>query len=73
MVLSEDRKYATIFFTAFPETREGEALAMLSRETSAVRHYIDERARIGQLPFLRFEIDYGEKNRQRIEDLSQKK
>lgn len=72
VLLSEDSGYATILFTAYPEEYEQQALAFLRRNGSNMRRYIGEHARMGRLPFLNFEIDHGEKNRQKIENLSVK-
>ena len=69
-VLSEDNKCATIFLTAYPETQEAGVLLFSKRKAGEIRNYIKEHARIGQIPFLKFEIDRGEKNRRRIEELS---
>ncbi len=68
--LSEDRKYATIFFSAFPESYEGEAMSFVKRKAGDIREYLECHARMGHVPFLRFELDLGEKNRQKIETLS---
>lgn len=70
VVLSEDNKYATIFFSVFPEDFEREALVFIERKTNVVREYIQSRARMGYVPFLRFTVDTGEKNRQKIESFS---
>ena len=68
--LSEDGKYATIFFTAYPEAMEQVALSFAKQNVGTVREFIDTHARIGHIPFLHFAIDRGEKNRQKIEALS---
>lgn len=68
--LSDDRKYATIFFTSFPEKGEGDALAFFKRQARTIQHYIEEHARVGHVPYLSFVVDEGEKNRQKIDRLS---
>lgn len=70
--VSDDLKYATIFFTALPSDKEEEALALARRRASDIRRFVEEHARMGKVPFLNFAIDKGEKNRQRIEELSDK-
>ena len=70
VTLSDDNKYATIFFSVFPESFEGEALVFIKRRANDVREHIQSHARMGHIPFLRFTIDTGEKNRQKIESLS---
>jgi ribosome-binding factor A len=67
--ISPDRKNATIFFSVFP-TEEGEhALAFLTRHRDDFRESL-KKARFGVLPFVKFELDYGELNRQRLDDIS---
>ena len=70
VTLSEDNKYATIFFSVFPENFESEALVFIKRRANDVREYIQSHARMGHVSFLRFTVDTGEKNRQKIESLS---
>ncbi|MEK7107826.1 MAG: ribosome-binding factor A [Patescibacteria group bacterium] len=68
--ISNDRKYATIFFTVLPTEMEQAALAFAKRKLHDFREFIDKRARLGKLPFFDFAIDEGEKHRQRIDELS---
>ena len=72
-LVSDDMKYATIFFTTLPSDKEQEALLLARRRAGDVRKFIEEHARMGHVPFLHFAIDLGEKNRQRIEELSKNK
>ena len=69
--ISNDRKYATIFFTVLPTEQEKAALAFAKRKLSDFRDFVGEHARLGKLPFFDFAIDEGEKHRQRIDELSQ--
>ncbi|TSC67571.1 MAG: Ribosome-binding factor A [Parcubacteria group bacterium Gr01-1014_73] len=69
--ISNNRKYATIFFTVLPIEQEKAALAFAKRKLHDFRDFVNQRARIGKLPFFDFAIDEGEKNRQRIDKLSQ--
>ncbi len=62
-------KYATIFFTVFPEEYQKTALEFAKRKRSEFKAYVKENSKIGVIPQLDFEIDLGEKNRQRIDDL----
>lgn len=70
--LSEDGNYATIFFSVFPEDMEQEALQFLDRKAGEVQGYVETHARMGRVPFLKFRIDDGEKNRLKLESLSKK-
>ena len=67
--VSDDGKYATIFFTVLPEDKETEALALLKRRRSDFKEFVKAESRIGRIPFFDFEIDTGEKNRQNIDRL----
>jgi ribosome-binding factor A len=67
--LTNKGKNATIFFTAFPENFEKTALEFAKRKRTEFRAHIIENSRIGNVPRIDFEIDLGEKNRQRIDSL----
>ncbi|HVS79797.1 MAG TPA: ribosome-binding factor A [Candidatus Paceibacterota bacterium] len=69
--LYDDNRNATVFFTAYPESHEKTALEFLKRKRPDFKEYVKRNAPIGRIPFFDFEIDLGEKNRQRIEELSQ--
>lgn len=68
--ISNDRKYATIFFTVLPTEQEQAALAFAKRQRSNFRKFVGEHSRLGKLPFFDFAIDEGEKHRQHIDELS---
>lgn len=67
--LTRDEKRATIFFTVFPEEFEKTALEFAKRKRSEFKEFIKENGRLGRIPQLDFEIDLGEKNRQKIDNL----
>ena len=69
-LLSSDGKYATIFITAFPEDKEKQVLDFAKRKRPEFKNYIKSNTRINRIPFFDFEIDTGEKNRQKIDLLS---
>ncbi len=68
--LSPDRKNATIYVTVFPDTAEKIAIEFLMRHKDLFRKYLKDHARLGVLPYIKFELDYGERNRQRMDELS---
>ena len=68
--LSEKSNNATIFFTVLPENKEKGALDFVKRKRAEFREYFKGRARMRALPFFDFEIDKGEKNRQRIDEIA---
>lgn len=69
-LLSPDLKQATILLSVLPQSGEELALAFAKRQRSAFRDYLKANARLHPLPFIDFEIDYGEKNRQRVDELT---
>ena len=69
--LSVTGKEAKIFFTTLPESQEDTALKFLIRKTSEFKRYVRDESRIGIIPRIDFKIDYGERNRQRLDTLSE--
>ncbi len=68
--ISGDQKHATILFTTFPDTFEKPALDFAKRKRSDFKQFIRDNSRIPRIPHIDFEIDLGERNRQRIDELS---
>lgn len=68
--MSEDLKYITIFISVLPESEEKKAVEFCKRERSAFREYVIKNSALHFPPTIDFEIDIGEKNRQRIDDLT---
>ncbi len=71
--VSPDLANATIFLSVLPASAEEKALAFAKRERSALREYVKGKVVFNPIPTLEVEIDYGEKNRQRIDDLTRNK
>ena len=67
--VSGDEKCATIFFTVFPEKLEKTAMEFAKRKRSDFKTFIKENSKLGKIPQIDFEIDLGEKNRQKIDSL----
>ncbi len=67
---SKDRKNATIFVSVFPDAEEGHAINFLMRHKDIFRNELKKTTRFSRLPFIRFEIDQGEKSRQHLDDIS---
>jgi ribosome-binding factor A len=68
--LSSDGKHATIYVSVYP-TDEGEhAITFLMRHKDLFRNFLKSHARFPVLPYIKFEIDYGELNRQRLDEIS---
>lgn len=70
--VSPDLKNVMIFFTVLPETKQEEVLHFAKRNRTEFRDYLKQHAMLKFLPNVDFEIDYGEKNRQRIDDLTRR-
>ena len=67
--LTRDAKHATIFFTVFPDNFEKTALEFAKRKRGELKEFVKENSKLGRIPLLDFEIDFGEKNRQKIDAL----
>ncbi len=67
--VSPDLKRATIFITVFPDEKEKDALAFVKRKCGELREYLKKNIKIKTIPFIDAQIDYGEKNRQKIDEL----
>jgi ribosome-binding factor A len=68
--VSPDLKNVVIFFSVLPESQEESALHFARRSRTDFRDYLKKNLTMKFLPTVDFKIDYGEKNRQRIDDLT---
>lgn len=68
--IAESGKQATIYISVIPEEKKEESLVFVERSAKPMREYIEHHTRMGMVPYLAIAIDDGEKNRQRIEELS---
>ena len=71
--VSPDLKHGTLFITVFPETKEAAALEFAKRKRSDLREVLKKNMQIKSIPFMEIEIDRGEKNRQKIDELLREK
>lgn len=69
IILKNRGKEALILFTVLPENKEAVVLDFLKRKRPEFKEYIKENSRMGIIPFVDFEIDLGEKNRQTVDRL----
>lgn len=67
---SRDRKNATIYVSVFPEGQDGKALEFLMRHKDLFRNELKKTARFARLPFIRFELDTGERARQHLDEVT---
>ena len=70
--LTLDFKNVIILFSVLPNSQEEAALKFAKRARSDFRDYVKKHTLFHPVPLIDFEIDYGEKNRQRIDDLTRK-
>jgi ribosome-binding factor A len=70
VVFSNRMTKATILFSVLPEDKQDEALEFARRKRAEFKEYARTHGRIGRIPLFEFDIDYGEKNRQRIDEIS---
>lgn len=68
--LSKDRQNATIYVSVFPDGQDDHAINFLMRHKDIFRNELKKTTRFVRLPYIRFEIDQGEKSRQHLEDIS---
>lgn len=70
VMLSTDFQKATIFVTVFPDQEEEKALDFLKRNLNEFRDFVKRKTRLQYIPWFDFQIDDGEKSRQRIDEIS---
>lgn len=68
--LGKGRRNATIFVSVYPTEESDHALTFLARHKDLFREYLKKTSRLAILPYITFELDYGERNRQRLDELS---
>ncbi len=68
--ISPDLKNVTIYISVLPVEKEQNAIAFAKRVRTDFREYIKDKSALRYLPTIDFALDYGEKNRQRIDDLT---
>src|SRR5262245_31391445 len=70
VLLTEDNNRATIYLTALPEAGEKSAVEFANRNRPELNQFYKERVKGSMPPDITFEIDLGEKNRLRLDELS---
>ena len=69
--LRENEKSADILITVYPDAQEKDALSFANRKRADFLEYFKKRIRGVAPPRVEFVIDRGEKNRQRLDEISQ--
>jgi ribosome-binding factor A len=67
---NQRNKHALVYLSVLPENQEKTALEFAKRKSPELREWIEDKISIGSIPFFEFMIDIGEKNRQRVEEIS---
>ena len=70
--LSDDFKSVLVLLSILPQAEEQAALKFAKRARSDFREYVKVHSFFHPVPTIDFEIDYGEKNRQRVDELTRK-
>ena len=68
--LSFNFKSCNIFVSVFPDSKAKSALHFLKRQRRFLKQEVKKKTNLKTIPFFDFQIDYGEKNRQRIDEIS---
>lgn len=68
--LNSKNRRATILISVMPQSEEEKAVEFANRKAGEFRNFLGQAARMRRLPEISFALDEGEKNRQRIEELS---
>ncbi len=68
--LSQGGKHCNIFISVLPESRERAALGFANRHRGEFSDYYKKKIK-GMPPQVEFMLDFGEKNRQRLDELSE--
>jgi ribosome-binding factor A len=67
--LAREAKEATVLFTVLPDSKQEAALEFARRQLGEFRDFMNEKVKTGRMPFFHFDIDRGEKHRQRIDEI----
>lgn len=69
---SPDMKRVIVMITAYPTERENDAVIFMKRKGTELRDYVMKHGRLQRIPHFEFMLDYGERNRQHIDDVAHK-
>ncbi len=69
VLISDSGKRGIILFTTLPDSKQEAVKEFLNRQRDDFKQYIFSKSRIGRVPLCEFAIDFGEKNRQRTDEL----
>ena len=67
--ISPDLKQCTLYVSVFPIEAQDSALNFLKRKRRELKQEVRANSNLRNIPFFDFDIDQGEKNRQKIEEI----
>ena len=67
--ISDNLRTATILLSVLPVSAEESAINFAKRKRRYFKDYVKSHSKLQRIPFFDFEIDKGEKNRQRLDEL----
>ena len=67
--LNDSMRHIDILVTILPESEEKKAIEILRKLKKDFSDFVEDHAKVGRMPSFDFELDVGEKNRRRIEDI----
>lgn len=70
--LTSDYRNITVRFTTIPNSGETDALIFLKRKGGELRSYVKHHSSMKIIPFFQFEVDYGERHRQHIDEVARR-
>ncbi len=70
--IAPNYRNVTVLFTTIPALGQEDALNFLKRKGGELRGYAMKHSNMKVVPFFTFEIDYGERNRQHIDQVAQR-
>lgn len=68
--LSENGRNATVLISVYPESGEEPALAFANRNRRELGRFLESKVKGMRIPHFEFAIDQGDKNRRRLDELS---
>lgn len=69
VIMTPDNRKAKIMISVLPREKEKAAYGFIRRNLGELRKYVTKNLKVNPIPFLDIEIDEGEKNRQKIDEL----
>ena len=72
LIVSPNNRDVTVLITTIPDGKENDALIFLKRKGTDLRNYIKKNGRFQYIPHIDFDVDYGERHRQHIDEVARR-